>query len=60
MTLMVRQQMICIVAPDWSGATAISNGVGAQLDALFSDVGIVHFASIALLPAIPGRRTVPR
>ncbi len=59
MTLMVRQQMICIVAPDWSGATTISNSVGAQLDALFSDVGIVHFASIALLPAIPGAQDKP-
>jgi hypothetical protein len=51
---MVRQQMICIIAPDWPGAADLpgSDGVSKALDKLLSDVGVVHFASIALLPAI--------
>jgi hypothetical protein len=49
MTIMVRQQMICIIAPDWpDGANLPSR---EALDNFFSDVGVVHFASIALLPA---------
>ena len=50
MTIMVRQQMICIIAPAWpDGANLPSR---ESLDNLFSDVGVVHFASIALLPAL--------
>src|SRR5579864_8968893 len=50
MTIMVRQQMICIIAPDWpDGANLPSR---EALDNFFSDVGVVHFASIALLPAV--------
>ena len=51
---MVRQQMICIIAPDWPGGASFPNHVSKSLlDDFFSDVGVVHFASIALLPAMP-------
>ncbi len=54
MTIIVRQQMICIIAPDWPGGAALPNHVSkSSLDDFFSDVGVVHFASIALLPAQP-------
>jgi len=46
----VRQQMICIIAPDWSGGTALPDS--ELLKKFFCDVGVVHFASIALLPAM--------
>jgi hypothetical protein len=54
MTRMVRQQMICIIAPDWSGSADLlsSDNVSRSLTNLFCDVGVVHFASIALLPAM--------
>jgi len=53
MVMMVRQQMICIIAPDWPGGAdhIRSETVSESLKKLFSDVGVVHFASIALLPA---------
>lgn len=55
MTRMVRQQMICIIAPDWSGGADLlsSDAVSTSLTKLFCDVEVVHFASIALLPAMP-------
>jgi hypothetical protein len=55
MVMMVRQQMICIVAPDWPGGADLlrpDDAVSRSLTNLFADVGVVHFASIALLPAI--------
>ena len=52
MTMMVRRQMVCIIAPDWPGPSSLSEAVSGALTSLFSDVGVVHFASIALLPAI--------
>jgi hypothetical protein len=54
MTRMVRQQMICIIAPDWSASADFlsSDDVSRSLNNLFCDVGIVHFASMALLPAM--------
>jgi hypothetical protein len=54
MLMRVRQQMICIIAPDWRGGAGViqSNDMSEALKALFSDVGVVHFASIALLPAL--------
>ena len=52
MVMTVRQQMICIVAPDWSGGAELSDPVSGSLDNLFADVGVVHFASVALLPAM--------
>jgi hypothetical protein len=54
MVMMVRQQMICIIAPAWpAGADHIrSETVSESLNKLFCDVGVVHFASIALLPAM--------
>jgi hypothetical protein len=44
--------MICIIAPDWPGETDLSPSLRASLEKLFRDVGVVHFASIALLPAM--------
>ncbi len=61
----VREQMLCIISPRWPGGVAAfdagapqapngPNGPNAHLRALFVDVGVVHFASIALLPPLPG------
>jgi len=52
MVMMVRQQMICIVASDWPGGADLPDPVSKSLTDLFADVGVVHFASIALLPAM--------
>ena len=54
----VRQQMICIIAPEWPGGAELpgSKPIEQALDGLFKDVRVVHFASIALLPAMsPGQ-----
>jgi hypothetical protein len=62
MVKMVRQQMICIIAPDWPGGAELpaSHRIKTALNHLFSDVGVVHFASIALLPAMtPGEGRLP-
>ncbi|MGY8681610.1 hypothetical protein Q2941_28060 [Bradyrhizobium sp. UFLA05-153] len=48
----VRQQMICIVAPGWPGGGEIPTPVSGALNDLFKDVAVVHFASIGLLPAM--------
>lgn len=50
----VRQQMICVVAPGWTGGAQLSNQLQADLNALLDDVAVVHFASIGLLPALTG------
>jgi hypothetical protein len=49
----VRQQMICVIAPGWRGAVDFSDSGDMQsaLNALFGDVEVIQFASIALLPA---------
>ena len=54
MDTIVRQQMVCIIAPDWPRGADYpqSAAVKAALNGLFEDVDIVHFASIALLPPI--------
>lgn len=58
--MVVRQQMICIIAPDWPGGADLSDPVSRSLTNLFCDVGVVHFASIALLPAIsPSQGQLP-
>jgi hypothetical protein len=59
MMMPVRQQMICIVAPAWPGGAYLPKGVRKSLDELLTDVGVVHFASIALLPAISGEQRKP-
>ena len=54
MLKMVRQQMICIIAPRWGGVLMDFSDTGdvyPALKALFEDVEVVQFASIALLPA---------
>jgi hypothetical protein len=53
MLKMVRQQMICIIAPGWRSAVdfSVSGSMYPVLEALFRDVEVVQFASIALLPA---------
>ncbi|MFK4666745.1 hypothetical protein [Bradyrhizobium ottawaense] len=53
MLKMVRQQMICIIAPGWRGAVDFSDSGDMQsaLNALLQDVAVIQFASIALLPA---------
>src|SRR5260370_29447645 len=50
---MVRQQMICIIAPRWRGAVDFSESgsMYPALEALFGNVEVAQFASIALLPA---------
>lgn len=59
MVMMVRQQMICIVAPAWPGQTSFSQSFKDALEKFFLDVDVVHFSSIALLPAIPGQQDKP-
>ena len=58
MLMMVRQQMICIIAPDWPGGADLlrSDDLSTSLNKLFCDVGVVHFASIALLPPMADAR----
>jgi hypothetical protein len=47
-----REQMLCIISPKWTtGLTALCPNA---LDQLFTDIGVVHFASAALLPARSG------
>lgn len=50
----VRQQMICIIVPDWPGGSKLPKPecTADALNDFFRDVGVVHFASIALLPAM--------
>lgn len=50
----VRQQMICIIAPGWAGGANLSEPFRGALDGLLRDVAVVHFASIGLLPAASG------
>ena len=45
-----REQMLCIVSPRWSQGTAPFAAIAPSLDRLFADSGVVHFASIVLLP----------
>ena len=60
MVMTVRQQMICIIAPDWPGGAVLPVPLSGSLKNLFSDVGVVHFASIALLPAMsPSQGQLP-
>jgi hypothetical protein len=54
MLKMVRQQMICIIAPRWSDVLMDFSNTGdvyPALKSLFGNVEVVQFASIALLPA---------
>ena len=54
MLKMVRQQMICIIAPRWSDVLMDFSETGdvyPALKSLFENVEVVQFASIALLPA---------
>jgi hypothetical protein len=51
---MVRQQMLCVLAPGWRGDAQPLPALKGALDALFDSLGFVHFASIALLPPRPG------
>lgn len=48
----VRQQMICIVAPGWPGGGELPRSLQHALNELLRDVGVVHLASIGLLPAV--------
>ena len=50
---MVRQQMICIIAPRWRGAVDFSESgsMYPALETLFGNIEVVQFATIALLPA---------
>lgn len=50
---MVRQQMLCVVTPRWTGDAHAFPVLESGLDALFDGLGFVHFASIALLPPRP-------
>jgi hypothetical protein len=51
--------MICIIAPDWPNGATLPNHVTNSLNDLFLDVGVVHFASIALLPAMSPEHRKP-
>ncbi len=45
--------MLCVVTPRWTGDAQKLPALKAGLDVLFENLGFVHFASIALLPARP-------
>ena len=63
MLKMVRQQMICIIAPRWSDVLMDFSETGdvyPALKSLFENVEVVQFASIALLPARADSRTSGR
>lgn len=50
-----RERMLCIVTPGWpEGELAPDDPRRAALFALFEDMGVIHFASLALLPPRPG------
>ena len=51
---MVRQQMVCVVTPDWPGQADAVPSMRAALDGVMEAMGCVHFASIAVLPPAPG------
>ena len=51
---MVRQQMLCIVTPRWPGQPRLAQRLAGDFDALFTALGTVHFASLALLPPQAG------
>lgn len=49
-----RERMLCIVTPAWpGGGLAFGDARLAGLQRLFDDVGVVHFAAVALLPPRP-------
>lgn len=50
---MVRQQMLCVVTPQWTGEAQAVEGLRERLDAVFRSLGSVHFASVAVLPPHP-------
>lgn len=50
---MVRQQMLCVVTPRWTGEAQVVEGLRERLDAVFRSLGCVHFASVAVLPPHP-------
>jgi hypothetical protein len=49
-----REQMLCIISPHWTAGLVTL--APEALDLLFSDIGVVHFASAALLPPPSGAR----
>ena len=51
---MVRQQMVCVVTPDWPGQADAVPAMQKKLDPVMEAMGCVHFASIAALPPAPG------
>lgn len=51
---MVRQQMLCIVTPRWPGQSRLAQTLAGGFDSLFTALGTVHFASLALLPPEAG------
>jgi hypothetical protein len=55
----VREQMLCIVTPGWTGGDSGFADLAPRLDQLFRDAGVVHFASIVLLPPAPGTQDPP-
>ena len=51
----VRERMLCIISPQWpGGAAALSPNIQDAMRRLCQDIGVVHFATLALLPARPG------
>lgn len=55
----VREQMLCVISPGWTGGLDAFSAVDLQaLRDFFKDLGIVHFASLALLPNRPGSSPV--
>lgn len=50
-----RERMLCIVSPGWPGGVLeFGDPCLVGLQALFDDLGVIHFAAVALLPPRPG------
>lgn len=52
----VREQMLCIITPDWPGGVDVLGSAALEqlLKGFLTDAGVVHFASLVLLPGRPG------
>ena len=54
-----REQMLVILTPNWRGGVAPLRALKADLDACLLSTEGIHFASLALLPPLPGADSAP-
>lgn len=53
---MAREQMMCFITP---GVPEVSSSVQRRIDRMCRAIGRIHFATLALLPAVPDRPDAP-